>query len=51
MKTTKKTVLTYLSCAFTVYGIGAFIIGLFIFDWIEIGLLAMILGEVIDTED
>lgn len=30
------------------YGAGAFILGLFVFDWLEIGLLSMILGELID---
>jgi len=45
-------ILIFLSVAITTYGIGAFILGSFTgsLEWLQIGLLAMILGEVIETK-
>lgn len=44
-------VLTILSVGVTTYGAGAFILGTCVgsLEWLQIGLLSMILGELIDV--
>lgn len=52
VRKTKTKILQIISVATTTYGIGAFILGTVngSVDFIQIGLLAMILGELVDIE-
>lgn len=47
----RRRIVALIGVFFTSYGFGAFLLGMFTgyLDWVQIGLLAMILGEVIDV--